>query len=55
MSEYSKELGSLYEILREKGYKNDLKKFIGTCDDESKGYMFWTHCLCSAIIYTKKL
>ena len=24
--------------------KEDLKKFIGTCDDESKGYMFWTHC-----------
>ena len=24
--------------------REDLKKFLGTCDDKSKGYMFWTHC-----------
>ena len=24
--------------------KKDLKKFIGTCDDKSKGYIIWTHC-----------
>ena len=24
--------------------REDLKKFLGTCDDKSKGYMFCTHC-----------